>query len=129
MVLPFEELTEKIIGAAIAVHRHHGPGFIESIYENSLVIELRKQGLQVDAQFEILICYDNVQVGRHILDLFVERRIVVELKVVTTIEDIHFAKTRSYLKAAKCEHGLILNFAKPTLEIRRVIYQPKPDVQ
>lgn len=123
MALEFSELTDKIIGAAIAVHRHHGPGFIESIYENSLVIELRKRGLQVDSQFEILISYDGVQVGRHVLDLFVERTIVVELKVVVAIEDIHFAKTRSYLKAANCEHGLILNFAKPTLEIRRVIYR------
>jgi GxxExxY protein len=121
MVLEHEELTEKIIDAAIDVHRRLGPGFIESIYENALVIELRKRGVQVNQQYEVSVKYDAVEVGKHRLDLFIEGTIVVELKSIKNIEDIHFAIVKSYLKAVEKEHGLILNFAKPTLEIKRVI--------
>ena len=123
MPLEYEELTEKIIGAAIEVHRRLGPGFLESIYEKALVIELRKRGLQVESQKEIIIEYDGVEVGRHILDLFVENTIVVELKAIKNLEDIHFAIVRSYLRAVGKEHGLLLNFAKIPLEIKRVIRQ------
>ena len=121
MSLEHEELTKKIIGAAIEVHRRLGPGFLESVYEKALVIELRKRGLQVDRQFEMVIQYDDEEVGRHQLDLFVEQTIVVELKATKNLEDIHFAVVRSYLKAVGKQHGLLLNFAKVTLEIKRVI--------
>jgi GxxExxY protein len=77
--LEYEKLTEKIIGAAIEVHRRLGPGFIESIYEKALVLELRRAGLQVQQQLELVISYDGVEIGRHRLDLFVEQTIVVEL--------------------------------------------------
>lgn len=95
MSLEHEELTEKIIGAAIEVHRRLGPGFLESIYEKSLIIELRKRGLAVESQKELIIEYDGIEVGRHVLDLFVEHTIVVELKVIKNIEDVHFAIVRS----------------------------------
>ena len=72
MALEYEALTGKIIGAAIEVHRRLGPGFIESIYENALVMELRKRGLKVERQLEVPIKYDGAEVGRHRLDLFVE---------------------------------------------------------
>jgi GxxExxY protein len=121
MPLEHEALTEQIIGAAIEVHRRLGPGFLESIYEKALVIELRKRGLAVEAQVEIIIEYDGVEVGRHRLDLFVNSTIVVELKAIKDLEDVHFAIVRSYLKAAGRKHGLLLNFAKVTLEIKRVL--------
>jgi len=121
MSLEFEALTEQIIGAAIEVHRRLGPGFIESIYENALVIELRKRGITVENQVEIVINYDGIEVGRHRIDLFVDNTIVVELKAIKNLEDIHFAIARSYLKAANKKHGLILNFAKVTLEMKRVM--------
>ena len=121
MALEYETLTERIIGGAIEVHRRLGPGFLESIYEQALVIELRKLGLLVESQVEVVIEYDEQEVGRHRLDLFVERTIVVELKTIKAFEDIHFAILKSYLRAVKREHGLLLNFAKPTLEIKRVI--------
>jgi len=121
MPLEHESLTERIIGAAIEVHRRLGPGFLESVYEKALILELRKRGLTVQDQFEILIKYDDVEVGRHRLDLFVEDTIVVELKAIKNLEDIHFATVRSYLKAVDRKHGLLLNFAKVTLEIKRVI--------
>ncbi|MBM4030989.1 MAG: GxxExxY protein [Planctomycetes bacterium] len=119
--LEHEELTEKIIGAAIEVHKRLGPGFLESIYENALVIELRKRSLKAGQQRAISVTYDGIEVGKHILDLFVEDTIIVELKAIKNLEDIHFAIVRSYLKAADRRHGLLLNFQKPTLEVRRVI--------
>jgi len=121
MALEHEDLTERIIGAAIEVHRRLGPGFLESVYERALVIELRKRGLAVQNQVELIIRYDGEEVGRHRLDLFVENTIIVELKAIKDLEDVHFAIVRSYLKAAGRHHGLILNFAKTKLEIKRVI--------
>ena len=121
--LEHEKLTEKIIGAAIEVHRRLGPGFIESFYENALVIELRKRGLVVKQQIEVPVSYDGTEVGRHRLDLFVEDTIVVELKAVKKFEDIHFAIVKSYLKAVGRNHGLLLNFAAVTLDVKRVIQQ------
>ena len=122
MALELEELTGKIIGATIEVHRQLGPGFIESIYENALVYELRKRGLKVEPQLEVPVLYDgNIEVGKHRLDLFVESEIVVELKAISEFEDIHFAIVRSYLRAMKKKHGLLLNYAKVTLDMKRVI--------
>lgn len=121
MSLEHAELTERIIGAAIEVHRRLGPGFLESIYEAALVIELRKRNLFVEKQVEAVIEYDGEEIGRHRLDLFVERTIVVELKTIKEFEDIHYAILKSYLRAVNREHGLLLNFAKPTLDIKRVI--------
>ena len=120
--LEYEELTEKIIGAAIEVHQRLGPGFIESIYEKALVVELRNRGLEVKEQYEVIVEYKGIEVGRHRLDLLVEETIVVKLKAIKNLEDIHFAIEKSYLKSVGKKHGLLLNFAKVTLEIKRVIY-------
>lgn len=98
-----------------------GPGFLESIYENALVHELKKRGLSVKQQVELPVIYDGVEVGKHRLDLLVEDTIIVELKVVKTLEDVHFAIVRSYLKACRLKHGLIINFASTTVKIKRVI--------
>ncbi len=119
--LEHEQLTEKIIGGAIEVHRRLGPGFLESIYENALVVELKKSRLIVEKQLEVPIFYDEVEVGKHRIDLFVEGTIVVELKAIKNLLDVHFAIVRSYLKAVGKDHGLLLNFAKVTLQVKRVI--------
>jgi GxxExxY protein len=116
-----EALTEQIIGAAIEVHRRLGPGFLESVYEKALMIELRKRGLAFQNQIEVIVIYDEEDVGRHRLDLLVEDTIVVDLKAIKHLEDIHFAVVRSQLKAVGRQHGLLLNFAKTTLEPKRVI--------
>jgi GxxExxY protein len=121
MSLEHEGLTERIIGAAIEVHRRLGPGFLESIYEKALIIELRKRDLKVESQKRLVIQYDSVEVGEHVLDLIVEDTIVIELKAIKNIEDVHFSIVRSYLKALGQKHALILNFAKTTLEVKRVI--------
>jgi GxxExxY protein len=121
MKLVHEDLTGKIIGAAIDVHRKMGPGFIESIYEKALVIELKKRDLKVAQQLDVPILYEGIEVGCHRIDLYVEDEIVIEMKAIKNIEEIHFAIAKSYLKAVNKKHGLILNFSKPTLEIKRVI--------
>ncbi len=121
MALEHEALTGNIIAAAIEVHRQLGPGFIEAVYENAFVLELKKRGMKVDQQKEIHINYDGVEVGQHRLDLLIEDTIVVELKAVHNLEDIHYAIVKSYLRATGKEHGLLLNFAKTTLEVKRVI--------
>ncbi len=122
MELERQKLTGEIIGAAIEVHRQLGPGFIESIYENALVHELRKRSLSVEQQLEVPILYDrNVEVGKHRLDLLVEREIVVDLKTISDFQDIHFAIVKSQLRAVRRKHGLLLNFAKVKLDVKRVI--------
>ncbi len=120
-MLEHEQLTERIIGAAIEVHRKLGPGFIESIYQAALAIELRKRGLNHQAQISVKIFYDGEKVGEHRLDLLVEEEIIVELKSVKSFEDVHFTVVKSYLRAAGKKHGLLLNFAAPTLQVKRVV--------
>ena len=117
----FEDLSKKIIGAALEVHRELGPGFLENIYEEALKVDLNEHGLHFESQKTIEIEYLGVVVGTHRLDLVVEETIIVELKAVNEIADVHLAQLRSYLKATGLKVGLLLNFAKPTLQIRRVV--------
>ena len=111
MALEQEDRTGRIIGAAIEVHRALGPGFLESVYENALAIELAARGIPFATQVSAPIQYRGSVVGTHVLDLLVEGQIVVELKAIRNLEDIHFVVLRSYLKATGREHGLLLNFA------------------
>ena len=117
----FEDLSTKIIGAAIEVHRALGPGFLENIYEAALKVDLDEHGLKYEYQKEVKVKYLGAVVGTHRLDLVVEKKIIVELKALSDLADIHFAQLRSYLKATGLKVGLLLNFGKPTLEIRRVV--------
>jgi GxxExxY protein len=117
----FEELSKKIIGAAIEVHRELGPGFLESIYEQALKLELTEHNIHFDSQKDVRIKYLGVEVGQHRLDLIIENQIVVELKAVKELTDVCFAQLRSYLKATGLKVGLLFNFNKPTLEIKRVV--------
>lgn len=119
--MEFRDLTEKIIGAAIEVHKRLGPGFLESVYENALVIELRKRGVKTEQQKEIRVLFEGTEVGKHRLDLFVENEIVVDLKTIKCFDDVHFVVVKSQLRAAGRKHGLLSNFANVTLEAKRVI--------
>lgn len=124
--LELEELTEKVIGAAIAVHKELGPGYLESIYENSMRVHLKEIGVEAEFQKEIPIHYHGVLVGNHRLDALVTGELIVEFKAINALEDIHFAQVRSYLKATKLKHGLLFNFATMPLTIKRVIAQTIP---
>ncbi len=117
----FENLSKRVIGAAIEVHKTLGPGFLENIYEEALKLELSGNGINYHSQKEIKIIYRDTEIGTHRLDLIIENKIIVELKAVKEFADIHFAQLRSYLKAANLSTGLLLNFAPSTLGIKRVV--------
>jgi GxxExxY protein len=114
------ETTDTIIAAAIAVHRELAPGFLESIYEQALAIEFALRGIAFIRQKPIPLFYRDHQIGEHRLDFLVENKIVVELKAVETLENVHFAIVRSYLKASGLADGLILNFSSMPLTVKRV---------
>ena len=117
----FDDLSRKIIGSAIAVHKELGPGFLEKIYEEALKVDLSNRMIRFESQKEIKIEYLGENVGIHRIDLVVENRVIVELKAVNELSNIHFTQLRSYLKATDLKVGLLLNFAKPTLEIKRIV--------
>jgi GxxExxY protein len=118
---PHSDITEKIIGCAIEVHKALGPGFKESTYENALLCELTKCGLKYEQQKPVKITYKGTYVGRHRLDLIVEEKIVVELNTIRSLSSEDTKRLLSYLKATKINVGLLLNFAKPVVEIKRLI--------
>ena len=117
----FEALSGRIIEAAIDVHKQLGPGFMESMYENAMKVALRKRGLEFAYQLEVQVFYEGEEVGLHSLDLVIQKTIVVELKAIKALEDMHFAQVRSYLKATGLHVGLLLNFNAPTLVIKRIV--------
>lgn len=123
-MLEHQKLTEQVIGAAIAVHKALGPGFLESAYENALAVELERRGLSFERQKDVAITYAGQEVGRHRLDLFVSGILVVELKAIKAVEPVHFVVVKSYLRAVGQPHGLILNFAGATLKPHRVKFDP-----
>jgi GxxExxY protein len=120
-LLSEKELTDQILNAAVEVHTVLGPGFLESIYQNAMTTELKQRGLIVEEQKEIIVYFKGKEVGRHRLDLVVEGRILLELKAVTAFDDSHLAQILSYLKATGIKVGLLLNFAKATLKVKRVV--------
>jgi GxxExxY protein len=119
-VLREKAITQPIIAAAIAVHRELGPGFLESVYEQTLAVEFALNGIAFVRQKPIPLFYRDHQIGEHRLDFLVEGKIVVELKAIETLENVHFAIVRSYLKATGLADGLILNFATMPLTVKRV---------
>ncbi len=118
--LGHKDLSGRVIEAAIAVHIALGPGFLESVYENALCVELTAHGIHYEQQKVITILYRDTKVGEHRLDLLVEKYLLVELKAVKEIEDIFFTVGRSRMKAAGIRDGLILNFAAMPLTIKRI---------
>lgn len=116
------KLTEKIIGIAIDVHKFLGPGFVEKVYEKALAIEFKENKIKYDRQREIEVKYRNgILIGKQRVDFFVEDEVILELKAISEIMDLHKAQMLSYLKTMNKRIGLVLNFAKPTLQIKRII--------
>jgi len=116
-----DAVSEKIIGAAYKVSNTLGAGFLEKVYENALAHQLRKDGMKIEQQRPIKVYYDGVVVGDYFADLMAEGIVIVELKAAKRFEDIHLAQTLNYLKATGLKLGLILNFGKPRVEIKRVV--------
>ena len=114
-------LTERVIGCAFTVSNTLGCGFLEKVYENALAHELRKAGLKAEQQHGIAVHYDGHVVGQYAADLLVEGILLVELKAVRALDDIHLAQCLNYLRATNLHLCLLMNFAKPRVDIRRVV--------
>lgn len=115
------DVTERLLAAAFAVHRELGPGFLEAVYEAALAHELQLRGIAFARQVEVPIIFRGEQVGRHRLDLIIEEKVIVELKCVSEFAEIHSSILSSYLKATGLRVGLLLNFAAPSLEMKRIV--------
>jgi GxxExxY protein len=114
-----DRITQRIIGCAFEVSNEPGPGFLEKLYENALAHELRLAGLAVRQQRGITVRYKGVTIGEYTADLLVEGSVLVALKAVRALDDIHRAQCLNYLKATGLRVCLLLNFARPRLEMKR----------
>ena len=124
---PTDELTGKIIGAAMKVHSTLGFGFVESVCENSLAHELRKDGIKAEQQVPIKVYYDGIVVGDSKADLVVDDTVILELKAVEKSSTIHEVQLVNYLNGIGKEVGLLLNFGARSLEFKRKYRRPKED--
>ena len=115
-----EDLTHKRIGCAMTVHKTLGNGFQEVIYQRALAIEMEKQGLGFKREMEMNILYDGIDIGTRRVDFFVEDYIMVELKALIKLEDVHLAQAMNYCQAYNLPIGLLINFGSKSLEFKRV---------
>jgi GxxExxY protein len=120
-----DDLTQQIIGCAYKVHNALGPGFLEKVYENALRIELEKLGLRVKQQEPINVEYEGQVVGEYYADLWVDERVVIELKAIQSLAKEHEVKLVHYLTATRVDHGLLLNFG-PSVQVKRKFREYKP---
>jgi len=118
--LKYKDITQKIIGAAMKVHSTLGNGFQEVIYQRALEIEMKLLGLLFQREFEMGIFYRNEQIGSRRVDFFVEDKIMVELKALIMLENVHFAQAKNYLEAYNVEVGLLINFGAVSLDFKRL---------
>ena len=118
----YGDLTYKIIGIAMRVHSDLGSGFLEKVYENAMMVLLRKERIQSEQQKEIFINYYGVNIGNYVADILVEEKIIVELKTVDKLTDIHSAQLINYLKATGLKVGLLINFKNDKLEYKRLVF-------
>ena len=115
------EITQKIIGCAYTVSNTLGIGFVEKVYENALVHIIRKDGLKVVQQKPIKVLFEGIVAGEFFADLFIEERVLVELKAVSMLIQEHTAQALNYLRASGAEACLLINFGTPKIEIKRLL--------
>ena len=120
MKFKYSEITERIIGASMKIHRYLGNGFQEVIYQRCLEIELKAAGLKFEREREQNIFYESVCVGTRRVDFLIDEKILVELKAVIKLENVHLAQAINYLEAFNLEVGLLINFGATSLEYRRL---------
>jgi GxxExxY protein len=120
-IYPEQELTQKILEGAFAVHNTLGCGFLERVYSNALLFELRNMNLSCEHEVPFKVRYKEAVVGDYCADLIVERRVIVELKACASSDSVHEAQILNYLKASRIQVGLLLNFGKPKLQHRRFV--------
>lgn len=119
--LDINEITQKIIGCAYAVSNNLGIGFVEKVYENGLAHLIGKAGLEVVQQHPIRVTFDGIVIGEFFADLWVEKRVLVELKAASILMPEHTAQALNYLRASRAEVCLLINFGKPKIEIKRLL--------
>ena len=117
-----DQITERIIGCVHQVSNVLGPGFLEKVYENALALELGQAGIQVAQQHRIEVRYKDVLVGDFVADLLVEECVIVEIKAITSLSDIHTTQCVNYLKATALQVCLLVNFGAPKANVKRVVY-------
>jgi len=125
--MKYEDLTHKIIGCAMKVHSTLGNGFQEVIYQRALAIEMDKQGLNFNREMEMAIYYEGINIGTRRVDFFVEDNIMVELKALIRLEDVHLAQAMNYCQAYNLPIGLLINFGAKSMEFKRVYNINHPD--
>ncbi|HCA43577.1 MAG TPA: GxxExxY protein [Bacteroidetes bacterium] len=125
--MKYEKLTHKIIGCAMKVHSTLGNGFQEVIYQRALAIEMDKQGLSFQREMEMAIFYEGIEIGTRRVDFFVEDSIMVELKALIKLEDVHLAQAMNYCQAYYLPIGLLINFGAKSLEFKRVYNVNHPE--
>ncbi len=118
---PESELTSKIIGCCMEVHKILGNGFQEVIYQRALAIEMSRQGISFSREHEMDICYKEENIGTRRVDFFVEGKVMLELKALIHLEDVHLAQAINYLEAYGLGIGLLVNFGAKSLEFKRVM--------
>ncbi len=118
---PLSDLTGKIIKCAIEVHKLLGNGFQEVIYQRALAIELANQGLAYEREFEMPVFYKEEQIGTRRVDFYVEGQVMVEIKALIQLEEVHLAQAINYLEAYNMQVGLLINFGSRSLEFKRVM--------
>jgi len=118
--LQLNRITDRVIGCAFKVSSTLGVGFLEKVYENALAMEIRKAGLRVEQQRPVRVSYEGAVIGEFQTDLLVEGQVVVEMKAVKQLDEIHWAQCLNYLKASGLGLALLLNFGRPRLEVKRI---------
>ena len=117
---PHQELTKQIIGIYYNVHNELGYGFLEKVYHNAMVIELKKNGFEIENKKKINVYYKNDLVGEYVPDIIVNNSVIIELKTVEYLLEVHESQILNYLKATSCEVGILLNFEKNPQFIRKI---------
>lgn len=116
------DLTYQINGAIFEVSRILGAGFLEKVYENALMLELRERGLKAESQVPIKVFYKKKPVGEYFADILVQDKVIIELKSVENLSKLHEAQILNYLKATRIQVGLLVNFKHPKAEIKRMVF-------
>jgi GxxExxY protein len=119
--MEINDITYAINGAAFEVNRVLGSGFLEKVYENALLVELKERGLNAESQIAVKVFYKKKVVGEYIIDILVEKKVIVELKTVEKFDNVHEAQLLNYLKASGIQVGLLINFKHPKVEIKRMV--------
>ena len=122
-MIHYKELSDKIIGIAIDVHKTLGNGYLEKVYENAMMLDFYKSRIRADQQVPLPVHYKNKNIGDYFADIVVDKKIILELKTVSKILPIHEAQLLHYLKSSRIKVGYLLNFdAKSKLEFKRMVY-------